>query len=66
MDGLATIHVLQRLNPELPIIAASGLDANGNVAKAATLGIKGFLSKPYTADQMLKTLKRSLSSEASD
>ena len=61
MDGPATIQVLLRLNPELPIIAASGLSADGRVTQAASLGVKHFLSKPYSADALLQVLRQILS-----
>ena len=35
----------------------SGLDETDSVAKAATAGIKHFISKPYTAGTLLKTLR---------
>ncbi len=60
MDGVATVRVLRKLNPELPIIAASGLSANGHTAKVAGLGVKHFLPKPYTAETLLRTLKEAL------
>ncbi len=56
MDGPATIVALQRLNPQVRIIGASGLDANGKVAKAAGSGVKHFLPKPYSATTLLCTL----------
>jgi len=37
------------MNPQIKIIAASGLASNDKVAEAAGLGIKAFLPKPYTA-----------------
>jgi PAS domain S-box-containing protein len=57
MDGPATIHALMRLNPAIKIIAASGLNANGGVAKVTSAGIKHFLTKPYTAGTLLRTLR---------
>jgi CheY-like chemotaxis protein len=63
MDGLATIQVLRRMNPKVPIIAASGLAANGHVVRAASLGVKHFLPKPFTAESLLKVLKQVLSTE---
>lgn len=60
MDGVATVRVLRKLNPALPIIAASGLSANGHAAKVAGLGVKHFLPKPYTAETLLRTLKVAL------
>jgi CheY-like chemotaxis protein len=57
MDGPATIHALMRMNPAVKIIAASGLNANGTVAKASGAGVKHFLMKPYTAGTLLKTMR---------
>jgi CheY-like chemotaxis protein len=55
MDGSATIRALMRINPAIKIVAVSGLNANIDVAKAP--GVKHFLTKPYTAGTLLKTLR---------
>ncbi|HEY1764383.1 MAG TPA: PAS domain S-box protein [Opitutaceae bacterium] len=57
MDGPATIHALKRIDPSVRIIAASGLNENGGVAKVTGDGVKHFLVKPYTAATLLKTLR---------
>ncbi len=57
MDGPAMIHALRRVKPEVKIIATSGLNANYGMAKLADLRIKHFLTKPYTAETLLKTLR---------
>jgi PAS domain S-box-containing protein len=57
MDGPATIHALMRINPAVKIIAASGLNANGGVAKASGAGVRHFLTKPYPTGTLLKTLR---------
>ena len=56
MDGMATIETLLQINPQVKIIASSGLAINGIVAKAAKTGVTHFLQKPYTAETLLKTL----------
>lgn len=56
MDGAATIRALRRINPELPVIAASGL-TNFDLNE---LKVDAFLSKPYTAEKLLKTLSEIL------
>jgi PAS domain S-box-containing protein len=61
MDGPATINALMRINPQVQIIAASGLNSNGRVAKAAGAGVSHFLPKPYTAETLLVTLREVLS-----
>jgi CheY-like chemotaxis protein len=60
MDGGATIQALKRINPAVKIIAASGLAANGGAVKAPNGGIKHFLTKPYTAETLLTTLRKIL------
>jgi CheY-like chemotaxis protein len=60
MDGEATTHVLQRLRPGLPIMATSGLATDAQIASAARLRMKEFLSKPYTIETLLRTLRKVL------
>jgi CheY-like chemotaxis protein len=60
MDGPTTIQVIQRMNSKIPIIAASGLAANAHVARAASLGVRHFLPKPYTAETLLRILREVL------
>jgi CheY-like chemotaxis protein len=56
MDGPATIRALQKLNPQVQIIAASGLAAHDKAAEATALGVRLFLPKPYTAEKLLNAL----------
>jgi PAS domain S-box-containing protein len=56
MDGPATIRALQKMNPRVKIIAASGLAAADKESEALALGVRMFLPKPYTAEKLLKAL----------
>ncbi|MBF2064166.1 MAG: response regulator [Calothrix sp. C42_A2020_038] len=56
MDGITTISTLQRINSQVKIIATSGLASTDKMAEAANVGAKAFLSKPFTAAELLKTL----------
>jgi CheY-like chemotaxis protein len=56
MDGPATIRALQRMNPKVRIIAASGLGTGPRAGEGALEGVSVFLNKPYTAEKLLKTL----------
>lgn len=60
MDGLSMVQVIRRMNPSARIVAASGLQANNRAAKATELGVRHFLSKPYTADRLLLAVRDSL------
>ena len=45
MDGAALIHALNKVNPDVKIVAASGLTSRGGDSKAFHAGIKHFLAK---------------------
>lgn len=56
MDGPATIRALLKMDPNVKIIAASGLTAGQRAGEASLEGVKMFLNKPYTAEKLLKAL----------
>jgi CheY-like chemotaxis protein len=56
MDGPATIRALQRMNPSVRIIAASGLGNGQRAGEGVLEGVAHFLNKPYTAEKLLKTI----------
>lgn len=60
MDGAATAAYLIEHYPRIPVIAASGLNANGGVARAASSGVHAFIAKPYTTEQLLTTVVSAL------
>jgi PAS domain S-box-containing protein len=64
MDGPATIHALRAMQPDVRIIAASGLHGRGNDPHSASIAsVSHFLPKPYTAATLLTTLKRVLTAD---
>ncbi|TAF07083.1 MAG: response regulator [Nostocales cyanobacterium] len=56
MDGLTSIRTLKKINPNVKIIAVSGLAPSDKVNAAYNMGVKAFLCKPYTANQLLQTI----------
>jgi PAS domain S-box-containing protein len=56
MDGLSTILQLKKINPTVKVVASSGLSFNTMLADAAELGVTKFLSKPYTSQELLRTI----------
>jgi PAS domain S-box-containing protein len=66
MDGSTTIITLRRMNPQVQIIAMSGLMVNWTLAQKRSLGIQKFLSKPFTAQVLLNTLQSLLDSSLSE
>jgi two-component system, cell cycle sensor histidine kinase and response regulator CckA len=60
IDGLATVTVLQQLNPDLPVVIMSGLNSAEAVDRAKRFGCRHFLAKPFTTSDLLQTLSDSL------
>jgi len=60
MDGPTTIYAMLKINPEIKIVAASGLAATGGTTKAPAPSVKHFLTKPYTAEALLEVLRQIL------
>ncbi|HXS01409.1 MAG TPA: PAS domain S-box protein [Pyrinomonadaceae bacterium] len=62
MDGPATIRALQRMNPKVRIIAASGLGVGQRAGEGPLEGVSIFLNKPYTAEKLLNAIAQVLKS----
>jgi PAS domain S-box-containing protein len=60
MDGQASIRAIRRVNPEVKIIAVSGLTEKDRLAKVADY-TNAFLPKPYTTEKLLKTIHEVIS-----
>ncbi len=56
MDGLTTVTALHQINPDLPIVAMSGLNSIEAVAQAKRFGCQYFLAKPYTTADLLQVV----------
>jgi two-component system, cell cycle sensor histidine kinase and response regulator CckA len=56
MDGLTTVTALHQLDPELPIVAMSGINSIEAIAQAKRFGCQYFLAKPYTNCDLLQIL----------
>lgn len=64
MDGHTAIAALKIINPEVPIIGASGLDIPGSLNRDTDFGCCRFMPKPYSAETLLNTLNDVLASKA--
>jgi hypothetical protein len=63
MSGPMTIRGLQKINPGVKVIAVSGILSNDKIAELASLGINSFLTKPYTAAELLSALNKVINRE---
>jgi PAS domain S-box-containing protein len=63
LDGISAIRTIQKLNPNVKVIAMSGLASNSQVTEAIGGNITAFLPKPYTAKELLDTVHTLLAVE---
>lgn len=57
MDGLALARVVRKMDPDMKIVASSGLAQDAKFDELRALGVNAFLTKPYTAEKLLHTLR---------
>jgi nitrogen-specific signal transduction histidine kinase/CheY-like chemotaxis protein len=57
MGGTSLVSVLLRINPAIKIVRSSGLSSYGGVSSFPEAGVKHFLTKPYTAETLVKTIR---------
>jgi CheY-like chemotaxis protein len=62
MDGAALAVALKAIDPAVKIIGSSGLEEAG-ITAAAKVGVREFMSKPYSAETMLNAIARALGRE---
>jgi len=63
MDGSATIRVLRKIDPQVKVIAVSGLKDKSESARAFGNDVSAFLQKPYKAETLLRILREVLSAK---
>ncbi len=59
-DGKTTLRELQKVNPNIKAILTSGID-EGPIEDINLTGVKGFLRKPYSINQVSKSMEEILS-----
>ncbi len=64
LDGPATIRAMREINPDIKVIATSGVRSTGKLTAAMQLGVKTFLPKPYTVERLLTVVAESLKGRA--
>lgn len=60
MDGMETCEELRKRWPEANVLMVSSMAYEDMIDKAAALGAKGFLFKPFTRETLLEGLRGAL------
>ena len=57
MDGQKTFHRIKNIQPQLPVLMASGYNNREQLADIMQNGCKGFIQKPYSLAQLHPTIQ---------
>ena len=57
MDGDAVFDELRALNPDIDVVLSSGFAEQSKLASMLTLGLRGFIPKPYTSAKLLAQVR---------
>jgi PAS domain S-box-containing protein len=60
LGGMPTMRELVKMNPDVRIIAASGIHDNEATAKSVGRQMKQFLAKPFTQESLLSAVNRAV------
>jgi CheY-like chemotaxis protein len=60
MSGLEVFARMKEIDPGVPVLIASGLMEGNDLKKAMDLGVRGFLQKPYTIEELSAKMKEAL------
>lgn len=63
VDGLTWLAVQRKRFPTVPFVVVSAYDDEATVRRVMRAGASGFVSKSYSADDMLKALRQVLNGE---
>ncbi|MFK5925859.1 MAG: PhnD/SsuA/transferrin family substrate-binding protein [Desulfuromusa sp.] len=61
IDGLQTYKKIKEIYPHQKALIVSGFSEDKKVKEALSVGVGGFLKKPYTIDQIATSVKKALS-----
>ncbi len=64
LDGLKTLQAIRGLRPALPIVGASGLFTREQREQGAQSGVRLFLEKPFSVENLIRTVHAAISQAA--
>src|SRR3982751_5268798 len=60
MDGLTVIREAKRYKADLPVIIITGFSSESSAIEGVTLGVAGYLTKPFRVPQVLAAAAKAL------
>jgi nitrogen-specific signal transduction histidine kinase len=60
LSGLEIFEELVKIRPDVPVLLSSGYAEDEKVDRAKAMGVRGFLQKPYTAEELARAINEVL------
>lgn len=60
MDGVALLAKSRELYPDMPVVFITAYGKDKIIIEAMKIGLKDYIEKPFSMDQVLKTIKDNL------
>ncbi len=60
MDGLECFHQMQRIDPEVRVVVASGFSSESTASEILRQGALGYVPKPYDIDVLARVVREAL------
>lgn len=64
LGGIETFHAMKEINPNVKVLLASGYSITGDAQILLDEGAKGFIQKPFTFEELTKSIAKIFSSES--
>ena len=62
-DGMYLMREVKERWPDIPVIVMSGYATRETIAEAAEIGAASFIAKPFTPEELLKTVQKVIQKE---
>ncbi len=60
MDGIAALKEIRIIDPEAKVVMVTSVREQKEFDEAKRLGVRGYLNKPFSKDEIVKALKENL------
>lgn len=60
MNGIELLRTVRKDSPLLPVVMLTAYGSEETAAEATSLGAQGYLTKPFTGDEVLDHVKRAV------
>jgi DNA-binding NtrC family response regulator len=63
-DGLSLMDMLRKRKETIPIVVMSGYSTDKTISEAKQMGANNFISKPFTPEELLTAVQKTIGKEA--